>query len=336
MEHSPISISVNCLIHLSDQNGIKLNSQLTAQVTALLTSQSLSLIEGNGPFAPEILCDFWSHGQKHIKYRRATLEALSQSESKIEASQAELEIIFKDFFAEEMLIRVVTAVFTASDHQRGQCQAEPIARSLFLSFLDVKRTILKILVSEQGFSNEIMKRINATRRSIERWTDMLLGQYVQRFGLEEFAHDAERARDFGEDQLSQSSAPHAGQAWNLIMAGLRVSFPSGLTSQTSDHWEAMLGAVLSCYPSDCFNQSATMKSLRQLRYERSGFLPESSPEQLPEMIRRRIQGLSETSGSTEKMSKPQTNPPGSKASPVPQSQAISFSQLRNRNSEESS
>lgn len=312
-----------------------MNSQLTAQVAALISSQSFSLVEGSDPFAPELLCDFWSHGQKHIKHRRATLDALIQSESKIEAAENELEIIFRDFFAEEMLIRVVTAIYTAADQRRGQCQAEPIARSLFLSFLDVKRIILKILVSEQGLSTETLKRINATRRSIERWTDMLLGQYVQRLGLDEFAHDVERARDFGEDQLSEQNAIHATQTWNLINAGLRVSFPSGLTSQTTADWESMLGAVLACFPADCFSQSATIKSLRQIRYERSGTDAESSPDGLPEIFRQRMLGLSISNVSPGKMSK-QISPSDSQKPAFSSSQSISFTQIRHRNQKESS
>ena len=304
-------------------------------MAALISSQSFSLLEGTEPFAAEHLCDFWSHGQKHIKHRRATLEAFAQSELKIEASVDELEIIFRDFFAEEMLIRVVTAIFTAADQRRGQCQAEPIARSLFLSFLDVKRIILKILVSEQGLSTDTLKRINTTRRSIERWTDMLLGQYVQRLGLDEFVHDVERARDFGEDQLSEQNAIHAAQTWNLINAGLRVSFPSGLTSQSTADWETMLSAVLACFPADCFSQAAIMKSLRQIRYERSGAGADSSPDVLPEILRQRMLGLSISDVSPGKMSK-EISPFDSHKPAFPSPQSISFTQIRHRNQKESS
>lgn len=313
-----------------------MNSQQTAQVAALITSQSFSLVEGTESFSPETLCDFWFHGQEHVKHRRAALLEMSESAEKIAASQEELEIIFKDFFAEEMLVRIVTAIFTASDQRRGQCQAEPIARSLFLSFLDVKRIILKILVAEQGLSVESLKRINTTRRSIERWTDMLLGQYVRRFGLEEFAHDSARAADFGEDQLTQLNAPHAAQTWNLIAAGLQISFPAGVTCQSNEHWEAMLGAVLACFPSDCFSNSATIKSLRHLRYERSGRHAESTPDQLPEIFRQRMHNHSHSSGNAANSSLKPANQPDPQSSLFSQSKAISFSQLRHRNSEESS
>jgi hypothetical protein len=330
----PSSLEPVCLIQTQDQNGTPLNSQQTAQVAALITSQSFSLVEGTESFSAETLCDFWYHGQEHVKYRRATLMAISQSAETIAASQEELEIIFKDFFAEEMLMRVVTAVFTASDQRRGQCQAEPIARSLFLSFLDVKRIILKILVAEQGLSVESLKRINATRRSIERWSDMLLGQYVQRFGLEEFAHDPVRAADFGEDQLTGLNTNHAAQTWNLISAGLQISFPSGLTSQANEHWEAMLGAILACYPSDCFSSSSTMKSLRQLRYERSGQHAESTPDQLPEIFRQRMHGLTHTDGDATNTSLKPGIKSGSQSSPSSHTKAISFSQLRQRDADE--
>jgi len=173
-----------------------LNSQLTAEATAQIASQSLLLVEGTTPFPSTALYDFWFHGQEHLKQRRKVFEPLTTEDIKREISEKELELIFKDFFTEEMLIRVITAVLTAADKKRNQCQAEPIARSLLLSFLEVKRLALTVLVSEKHLSLESLKRINRIRRSIERWTDLFLGQFVLRFGLGEFAHDVDRSKDF--------------------------------------------------------------------------------------------------------------------------------------------
>ena len=310
-----------------------MNSQLTAQVAALISAKSFSLVEGTEPFSPDTLCDFWFHGQEHVKDRRTVLKSLTQDESQIEASAEELEILFKDFFAEEMLIRIVTAIYTAADKRRQQCQAEPIARSLFLSFLDVKKLILNAMVAEQGLSTARLKRINTMRRSIERWTDLLLGQYVLRFDLDEYAHDAARSRDFGEDQISDLNTLDPGHAWNLITAGLNISFPAGLTSQTNAHWDAMLGAVLSCYPPESFNQSAMMKSLRQMRFERSGWHAETHPGQIPEKLYSLLHNSPQPAKS---QMNPKPGKPFESGSSLSPNQAINFSQLRNRHSNESS
>lgn len=326
----------NPLFLYSGQNGTILNSQLTAEVAALIASQSLSLAEGTKPFSPNALYDFWFHGQEHLKQRRQVLEPLANEGLSPQITEKELEVIFKDFFAEEMLIRVVTAVFTAADKRRNQCQAEPIARSLFLSFLDVKRLALTILVSEKHLSMETLKSINRIRRSIERWTDLFLGQLVLRFGLEEFAHDVPRSKDFGEDQVSNLNVPHPVQTWDLITAGLRISFPAGLSSKTDDHWEKMLAAIIACYPAECFNESATMKSLQRIRIERSGQHPETHTDQLPEQFNTVMYRSLFGSHSQKQTIQKQSTKFNADLSPLNHKASISFSKLKKRNPNESS
>lgn len=314
-----------------------MNSQLTAEVTAQIASQSLSLVEGANSFPPNSLYDFWFHGQEHLKQRRMVFEPLAEGAAEPKLSENELELIFKDFFAEEMLVRVVAAVLTAADKRRNQCQAEPIARSLLLSFLEVKRLALTVLVSEEHLGLESLKRINRIRRSIERWTDLFLGQFVLRFGLGEFAHDVDRSKDFGEDQSSNHNTPHPVQIWDLITAGLRISFPSGLTSKIGDNWEQMLGAIMACYPVDCFNQSATMKSLHRIRIERSGLHPEMSPDQLPDQFNTLMyRSVSEMNFQQQIIQNQSSKSKVGPAAPLVNDQSISFSKLKKRNSGEAS
>jgi len=327
------------LFQISRQNGIILNSQFTAEVSALIASQSLSLVEGTKSFPPDALYDFWFHGHEHLTERRHILEPMATDDARLEISEAVLEIILKDFFAEEMLIRIVAAVLTAADKRRNQCQAEPIARNILLSCLEVKRLALIILVSEKYLSVESIKKVNRIRRSIERWTDLLLGQLVLRFGLEEFAHDVARSKDFGEDQVSNLNTPHPVQIWDLITAGLRISFPSGLTSKVSNHWEIMLGALMACYPPECFNHSTTMKSLQQIRIERTGLHPESTPNRLPENFGTLIYD-SLFEANSQNLAVP--NQTASKISDMPSSPAaykgksISYAKLKKRNWDETS
>ena len=330
-------VSSPLFFQISGQNGTILNSQFTAEVAALIASQSLSLVEGTKPFPPNTLYDFWFHGQEHLKQRRKVLEPLATETAKSEISEAELEIIFKDFFAEEMLIRVAATLLTVADKRRNQCQAEPIARNVLLSFLEVKRLALRILVSENCLSVESLKRVNRIRRSIERWTDLLLGQFVLRFGLEEFAHDAARSKDFGEDQSSNLNTSHPVQIWDLITAGLRISFPTGLTSKISDDWEMMLGALMACYPPECFNHSATMKSIHRIRIERSGLHAETTPDRLPENFETMMyRSLFETSTQKQAFLNQPTNKIPNSSSAAYKGQPISYSNLKKRNSDEKS
>lgn len=308
-----------------------MNSQLIAEVTALISAQSLSLVEGTQSFPPNALYDFWFHGQEHLKQHRKVIEPLTRANHQIDFSEDELEVILKDFFAEEMLIRIITTVFTAADQRRNQCQAEPIARSLFLSFLDVKRLVLLILVSEKHLSMDALKRVNRIRRTIERWTDLLMGQLVLKFGIEEFAHNISRAKEFGEDQLSQSNPPHPTQIWDLIKAGLRISFPSGITRKSGDDWELMLGAIMACYPSECFNHSATMKSLHLTRIQRSGLHPETNPNRQPEYLHKQMYRSKANSHQNENTSQnPSFNSNSNTSYPLQNNQPIGFFKLRKR------
>lgn len=330
-------ISESSVFEFLKQNGIVLNSQLTAEVTALIASQSLSLVEGTRPFPPTALYDFWFHGQEHLKQRRKDFTPLTSENHHTEISEKELEVILTEFFAEEMLIRVATAILTAADKRRNQCQAEPIARNLFLASLEVKRLALIILVSEKFLNLETLKRINRTRRSIERWTDLLLGQLVLRFGLEEFAHDSARSQDFGEDQSTNLNANHPIQIWDLITAGLRISFPVSQSSKMGNQWELMLGAIMACYPSECFNHSSSMKSIHQLRLERSGIHPETTLDRLPDKFSAFLFDSSLEIDIHEPTPLNSSLDKSSKKSHLPlNNQSVSFSKLRKRKSNESS
>ena len=99
----------------------------------------------------------------------------------------------------------------------------------------------------------------------------------------------------------------------------------------------MLGALMACYPPECFNQSATMKSIYQIRIERSGLHPETNPTRLPEDFETLMyHSLPKTSPANQDL----LNQPANNLSDTPISnytgQPISYSKLKKRNLDETS
>ena len=67
--------------------------------------------------------------------------------------------------------------------------------------------------------------------------------------------------------------------WDFIQTGIRLAFPSrDDEALPSDVWNCgLVRAVLGSFPSECFDDMGTFKSLRRIRIERDGesFLPAS-------------------------------------------------------------
>ena len=271
-----------------------MNQRLLAEFTALVAAQASLVIEGHTPIPDGPLWVYWQHSQAVLRRWRMTID-VSATKTDRETCRR-LSHIAGDVLISEMLTRVWGAVLTASDLQRDKRHSAQIARSVLNSHQQVRVSVLRHLVHSNTLPMERIAELDRLRRRVERWTDLMVGPLVARFGdpLDIFAFDPRRARDFGEEQFSARFQTTAQPSWSLMLAGIRSAFPASThqVPSSNDPTLPILRSILASFPEDAFTVAGPIKSLRWSRANRSGQHAEG-PVFLPKThrtIRRDIAG----------------------------------------------
>ena len=247
-----------------------------AEFTALVASQSPLVIEGLSPVPDGPLWVYWQYSQAALRHWRKTLlddDAAAdvwRLTQQLDAAQQTL--------VTEMLTRVWGAVLTASDLHRAQRRAEPIACGVFKTHLDCRRLALQRMAESPAGLDDRMADLDRLRRRVERWTDLLLGPLVARFGdrVAQFAYEPRRALEFGQEGTIQMFGGISPPAWAFLMAGLQTSFSGRRPSSTNwpEHLLPILRSILAMFPDDAFAGEGLIKSLRIARIDRSSRIAE--------------------------------------------------------------
>ena len=140
----------------------------------------------------------------------------------------ELVPLVQEVLAAEVLARVWSATLTAADRHSAGDRYERLVRHVFTGHLHARHRALSLIAEGRQLPGRELPRLDQLRRRCERWTDVLVGHLVSRYDVEEFAFDAERAREFGGTQQDRGDVSPQHAVWGLILAGIGVSFPSGL------------------------------------------------------------------------------------------------------------
>ncbi len=186
----------------------------------------------------------------------------------------ECEPVLQELFINEILLRVWGSVLTAMDLESGNRHAAPWAKSVLLTQQQVRRRALEFLVqctapvnvwhTGQAPTSECRAEpsngrfeiadssyieMDRLRRKCERWTDILLGQWVVAFNLDQFAFDANRSREFGEEQIETDATFEEHSYWEFVHAGLAGAFSSDRLPALSERDEnALVEAVVDAFP----------------------------------------------------------------------------------------
>lgn len=255
-----------------------MNQRLYAEFTALVATQAPLVVEGAHPLVDGPLWIYWQHSQAMLRRWRKSVEA--DSEIVDQAANHRIMATVSSILVSEMLTRVWGAILAASDAHRQQRHSAPIARSVLTAHLQCRVNVFQMLVHSNSFPMEQLSELDRLRRRVERWTDLLLGPLVTRYGesVAEFAFDERRATDFGHEQFQTHFHSASRPAWSFLLVGLRTAFPEGTDSPTTnDATLPILRSVLTMFPSDAFQNEGPIKSIRWARASRSGQLREGPP-----------------------------------------------------------
>lgn len=121
------------------------------------------------------------------------------------------EPILEEVFLAEVCTRIWCATLTIIDENRWQGELSPIARSVFVASLEVRRRALRLLLFSRGLPNISTTSTNALRRDCEIWTDGLLSQLSCIDVAEQFGFDRGRIRRFAKYDSSSKGGRPAGK-----------------------------------------------------------------------------------------------------------------------------
>lgn len=276
------------------------------EFAAIVSADSPNLIEADFPLSDESLEHYGHWSQVRVGDWRSTLDDLPRE---IAAAPAELradiwkcaEPVLVDALAGGLVARVWGSVLTACDRTRRARSAEKLARQVLAEQLEVQQRVLRLMVDGPYLTLERVVGLDRTRRRIERWTDLLAGHVIRKYGLADFAFEIDRALDFGEEQL-RNTGSRWESIWNLYSVCLRsnfpdVSLPDGFQAECRDE---VFRAILRCLPGALFIDDGRLKSVRLQRLLNASTLPEGPPPEgslagilaaIPALPRSRTSGL---------------------------------------------
>ena len=250
---------------------------------AIVSADSPNLIESASPLSSESLQRYDRWSQLRCTDWVSRLESLPRE---IAAAPAEnradiwqqAEPVLIDVLAGGLLARVWGSIITACDRTRRTLSAEKLARNIVTQHDTAQQQVLRLMVDGPYLTLERVVGLDRMRRRIERWTDLLAGHVIRRFGMAEFAYDIERAIDFGDEQLRNGES-FREPVWDLYLVCLRSSFPDVLLPGGEQaRWrEEVLRSILYCLPSELFIDDGRLRSVRLQRLLNAGALPEGPP-----------------------------------------------------------
>jgi len=261
---------------------LKLNELI--EIAGIVSAHSPNLIEGRGPLPNDALQQYQHWSKKRSSTWLDELEALP---CRLVAAAVDdrhviwntTEGVLVDIMVGSLLARVWGSILTASGRARHNFSAERMARDAMADQDQVHQQVLKLLIEGPYLTLERAVRLDRTRRKIERWSDVLAGHLVSRYGLADFAFDPDRALDFGEEQLREQAGTRAEQLWDLYLVCLRSAFPDIELPNNADATarQELIGAILRTLPASIFLEDGPLSSVRVQRCLNGGTLREGPP-----------------------------------------------------------
>lgn len=180
------------------------------------------------------------------------------------------EIIAEEIFLSEMLTRIWGTFLVSIDARQQREEYTGLAYSTFISHVESKNRVFRLMLSTQGTNEPVFERLNQLRRLVEKWTDLFLAWFPAQGIAQQFTYDRKRLADFQQERGFYNDAQSAQQQRVLIESMLRGFRQS--PTKWSAHPELnrrIIDGVIACLDNEAFDQIELPDSLRQLWAEKA-------------------------------------------------------------------
>ncbi len=202
-------------------------------MAANLAFRGSELIERKASWSQQGLNDYWCYSKLRLDRWYADLKSYAETfhhDRQWQCSQA--WPLLEEVLASEVLTRVWAAVATARDRKQQHADAEPLVKSILIGHMEARNRVLRLVLYAPGVAAENAMQINKLRSQVERWTDLLIGSLLDLADVSDFAVDADRARDFGDD-FDRGDSPEVSAMWATLITSIQHGFTETLKSSAA-------------------------------------------------------------------------------------------------------
>jgi len=232
-----------------------------------------TLIYGENEQPMMVATNYWTASKIRINRWITALKMFEQdfnSPIKNHDPWPAMAILIQEILFSEMLTRVWAATVTTHDWYHNSDEMHGLAHSVHISHIEAKNRAIRVMLHGRSTNEKMFDQLNSSRRRMERWTDLFLGQLPSSEQAALFAFDRNRGRDFiNENQET------AGQEFVTRQKVLMLSFAADMLRDKIDYSanpeinREIAAGILSCFPADRFDSYGLPKSVRSVWLEKS-------------------------------------------------------------------
>ncbi|WP_417736729.1 hypothetical protein [Rosistilla oblonga] len=264
-----------------------MHAAMLAELASSLALHGPSLLADGASIPPAALQDYWVVSRNRSTRWHQTLamhRQLDRSGDRIglQAWWEQHLPTLEEILVSEILTRVYAALGHGLDAKHAEPEIYPVVHSVHISHLEARNRVLGLMVAQRGGSSQTTARLNQLRKSVERWTDVLVAQIAAvnpdaaRYGIV-----LERTLEFADEAADQAGAVRQTHR-RLLTATLRSSLLRQMhaTAANPDENGKISDAVLVCIRPDMFDSLGTLQSLWLHRLKHSAEQTDSVLTQL--------------------------------------------------------
>ncbi len=242
---------------------------LTADLAALMSEHGLAILRTRELIPSEAITQYWTSTRNRFELWHQTLARYRRAEESGDVLQLrqwwkDHAGVLEEILVTEMLTRVIAAIGAGLDDPHEDDEVSPITHAVHLSHLEARNRVQRIMLLGRGNSVHQAIRLNRLRRTVEHWTDLLVGRVAAdsmkpaKYGInvhrtEQFASET-RAQGFG--SLSRTSA-------RLLNVAMHESIRRQTDTQVAlpQANQLVASSVLMMLRPDLFDSVGILKSL---------------------------------------------------------------------------
>ncbi len=241
-----------------------LNLAQILDTSARILASAACLNHGPSPIPDPALHAYWVYS-RDLSHR--WMQSLAVCQKVLEGGNLprsrqcwlEYEPDIREILRADILQRVWYAILLSTDQFRGDCHAEPIARSALAAQMQTRVRALKLVLVGHRFDAARMKSLNQLRRTAETWSDFLCAHLAYRHNCTDILFQPERAEKWCREPVSQlmpelripGQPTTLDELQRVLLHSTSVDFPLGPLPR-------LTRTILDCFPPGTFDDhSAT-------------------------------------------------------------------------------
>lgn len=182
------------------------------------------------------------------------------------------QCIVEEILMSELLTRTYAALGSTLDQGEQSQEIGPITHSVFLTHLEARSRVLRLILDCRAVSLESAVRVNRLRAKLERWNDSLLAHLFADMPepAERYAFDPRRLKTTTREIQSIPAGAARDTAGWILWTAMRNSLAEQCRhpSKLSDQNRQVGDSVLMCLRPDLFDAVGLCKTLWLHRLER--------------------------------------------------------------------